>query len=193
MIRTLRPRLVAALLAASLTGTSCIEGPFEPFAPERDQPPLRFVGGAAPLEPFVWLAPVSRTDTTVRLEVRLRNAPRVAALVFELALEADVARIDSIIPGGYFAPVGEQPLVNVSVSPDDPRRWIGLVTLPTLGTASAGTGTLATVVVRRTVNDAFDIGVGFDTTTSRAFGVNGVPVAMNWTRGRLIQVPRVVP
>lgn len=193
MMSAVRRRLVGALAAACLVGTSCIEGPFEPFAPERDQPPLRFVGGAAPLEPFVWLAPVARTDSTVRLEIRLRNAPRVAAIVFELALEADVARIDSIIPGGYFAPLGQQPLVNVSVAPDDPRRWIGLVTLPTLASASAGTGTLATVVVRRTATEAFDIGVGFDTTTSRAFGANGAPVAMNWTRGRLIQVPRVVP
>lgn len=193
MSRIRHRRLVAALCASALIGTSCIEGPFEPFAPERDQPPLRFVGGAAPLEPFVWLAPVSRTDTTVRLEIRLRNAPRVSALVFELALDADVARIDSIIPGGYFAPVGAAPLVNVSVAPDDPRRWIGLVTLPTLTTASAGTGTLATVVVRRTAAEAFDVGVGFDTTTSRAFGVGGAPVVMNWTRGRLIQVPRAVP
>lgn len=193
MTHAFRRRLASALVAVSCAGASCIEGPFEPFSPERDQPPLRFVGGAAPLEPFVWLAPVARTDTTVRLEIRLRNAPRVSALVFELSLEADVARIDSIIPGGYFAPLGQQPLVNMSVAPDDPRHWIGLVTLPTLTNASAGTGTLATVVVRRTATEAFDIGIGFDTTTSRAFGPGGIPVLMNWTRGRLIQVPRVVP
>lgn len=178
------------LAGLALVGTSCIEGPFEPFAPERDQPPLRFVGGAAPVEPFVWLAPVARTDSTVRIEVRLRNAPRVAALVFEFSLDDAVARVDTILPGPWFEPIGQQPLVNLAVDPVDARRWIGLVTLPTLANASAGTGTIATVIVRRTSAQPFDIGFGFDTTTSRAFGVAGAPVAMQWTRGRLIHVPR---
>jgi hypothetical protein len=180
-----------AVAMLSVAAGSCVEGPFEPFAPERDQPPLRFVGGAAPTEPFIWLAPVARTDSTVRLEVRTRNVPRLSAIAFELALDADVAAIDTIVPGAFFAPINAQPLVNVARDPENPRRWVGVITLPELTTASAGSGTLATVIVRRTTAEAFDVGVAFDTATSRAVGVGGGVVPLNWTRGRLIHVPRL--
>jgi hypothetical protein len=183
-------RLIATLVAVATLGTSCVEGPFEPFAPERDQPPLRFVGGAAPNTPFVFLAGVVQNDSIVRLDVRLRNAPRVSAIVFELALEGNVAVIDSILPGTFFSPVSQVPLVNAAVSPDDSTRWIGVATVPNLSTVSAGSGTIATLVVRRTRQQPFDIAVAFDSTTSRAYGADGLPVVMNWTRGRLIHVPR---
>lgn len=189
----MRLRLFAAAAALLATGTSCIEGPFEPFAPERDQPPIRFVGGAAPLEPFVWLAGVARTDSTVRLELRLRNAPRVTALAFELVVEGNVAVLDTIIPGTFFQPVDQVPLVNLAPDPDTPGRFIGVATVPDLALASAGTGTIATLVIRRTTTAPFDVAVAFDTLTSQAFGPGGDPIPMNWTRGRLIQVPRASP
>lgn len=181
-------RSVAGLLVlalAALTLATCEE--FEPFEPVRSEAPFRFFG-AGPEGAAVFLTEVAVTDSTVRIQLRARDVERLTAVAFELGLEPGVATIDTALPGDFFQP-GTPTVFELAMDPVDASRWPGVMSLTDYSTDVSGGGLLATLVIRRTVDDPFDVPLGFDTEATRIYGDAGAPTGHVAVGGRLVYDP----
>lgn len=183
-------RALAALVLA-LVGLSCVEGPFEPFDPSRDDRVFRFLAGGADGVPLTALTPGAVFgDSALDVDLRLRDAPRVAALAFELVLDGPVVTLDTLRDGAFFVPADRVTVLEfASVGAN---RWVGVVALDSLVPGVGGSGVLGTVRVRRTSAVAFESALRFDTTTTRAYDPLGATVAMRFAAGRVVHNPRAV-
>lgn len=189
----LRARLSRLIVAFSVIflGISCVEGPFEPFDPSRDDRVFRFLAGGADGVPLTALTPGAVFgDSALDVDLRLRDAPRVAALAFELVLDGPVVSLDRLRDGAFFVPADRVTVLEfASVGAN---RWVGVVALDSLVPGVGGSGVLGTVRVRRTSAVAFETALRFDTTTTRAYDPTGATVAMRFAAGRIVHNPRAV-
>lgn len=177
------------VLVTALVALSCVEGPFEPYDPSRDDRVLRFLAGGAAGLPLTALTPgATFGDTALDVDLRLRDAPRVSALAFELVLDEPVATLDTLRGGTFFVPAERVTLLEFrSVAAN---RWIGIVAIDSLAPGVGGSGVLGTIRLRRSSAAAFETALRFDTTTTRAYGPDGVAVAMFFAAGRVRHNPR---
>lgn len=183
-------RALAALVLA-LVGLSCVEGPFEPFDPSRDDRVFRFLAGGADGVPLTALTPGAvYGDSALDVDLRLRDAPRVAALAFELVLDGTVVTLDTLRDGAFFVPADR--ITVLEFASVGANRWVGVVALDSLVPGVGGSGVLGTVRVRRTSAVAFESALRFDTTTTRAYDPLGATVAMRFAAGRVVHNPRAV-
>ncbi len=184
------PRGFACMLAlGTALVASCVEGPFEPFDPSRDDRAFRFLAGAADGVPLTALTPGAVLgDSALDVDLRLRDAPRLAALAFELVLDASTVTLDTLRGGTFFVPAERVTVLefaNVGAN-----RWVGVVALDSLVPGVGGSGVLGTVRLRRTSAVAFETTMRFDTVTTRAYGPDGTPLAMRFAAGRVRHNPR---
>ncbi|MFN0097320.1 MAG: hypothetical protein ACKVS7_01495 [Gemmatimonadaceae bacterium] len=178
-------------LALVFVGVSCVEGPFEPFDPSRDDRVFRFLAGAASGLPLTALTPGAVFgDTALDVDLRLRDAPRVAALAFELVIDGPVVTLDTLRDGAFFVPADRVTVLEFASVGSN--RWVGVVALDSLVPGVGGSGVLGTVRVRRTSVVAFESALRFDTTTTRAYDPAGATVAMRFSAGRIVHNPRAI-
>lgn len=186
-------RRVPVLAAVALAGLSCVEGPFEPWEPTRDDRVLRFLAGDAASQPSIGLTPGAFvTDTAVDVDIRLREAPRVAAFAFEIIVDGGGAEVAALREGTFFLPADRVTLLEFAPAPDEPQRWIGLVALDSLTPGVGGSGVLGTLRVRRTSNLAFETPLRFEPDRSIAYDDAGEPLTISFAPGRLVHSPRRV-
>ena len=176
------PRYLAAALAVTALAVACAE--FEPFEPVRSDAPLRFFGSAAD-GATIFLTEVAVTDTTVRVDLRARDVERLTAVAFELAMEESVAVIDSAAVGDFFQPQTPTVFELVPV-PGEDAGWVGVVSLDDFSSDVSGGGVLASLVLRRTTDQPFDVRVAFDSAATRLYGEGGDPTAGRAVGGRLV-------
>lgn len=186
-----RLRPPALVCAAVLLVASCVEGPFAPYDPARDDRVFRFLAGGADGVPLVALTPGAVLgDSALDVDLRLRDAPRVSALAFELVIDGPVVTLDTLRDGTFFVPAARVTLLEFA--PAGTNRWIGVVAIDSLVPGVGGSGVLGTVRVRRTSAATFETALRFDTLTTRAYGPDGVPAAMRFAAGRIRHNPRAV-
>ena len=182
---TVAPAALAALAALSLGVSAC--GELEPFEPGSPEAPFRFFGAAAD-GPGVFLTEVAVTDTTVEIQLRAREVERLTAVAFELSLGEAVAGIDTAAEGDFFQP-GNPVVFELAGSPQDPLRWLGVVSMADYSSDVSGGGLLASLVVRRLTDEPFDVRLAFDTATTRLYGPAGQPMTGQAVGGRLVYDP----
>lgn len=176
---------LGALAALALATAAC--GELEPLEPASTEAPFRFFGAAAD-GPGVFLTEVAVTDTTVRIQLRARKVERLTAVAFELSMGEAVAVIDTAFVGDFFQP--QTPVVfQLAGSPQDPLRWLGVVSMTDYATDVSGGGLLASLVVRRVTDEPFDVRLAFDTATTRLYGPAGQPMTGAAVGGRLVYDP----
>lgn len=180
-----------ALAGVAAAGLSCVEGPFEPWEPTRDDRVLRFLAGEATSQPSIGLTPAPFvTDTALDVDIRLREAPRVAAFAFELIVDGTTAELAALREGTFFIPADRVTLLEFAPAPDEPQRWIGLVALDSLTPGVGGSGVLGTLRVRRTSGLAFETAIRFEPERSIAYDEAGEPLTLGFAPGRLVHSPR---
>lgn len=194
--RRLARRIGLGVLLAfgAVGGLSCVEGPFEPWDPARDDRPYRFLAGAGEGTPLLALTPGRvASDSTLEIDLRLREAPLVAGLAFEIVAEAATVALDSMLDGTYFVPSDQVTIAEFAPVPGNPLRWVGVVAVDSLRPGVGGSGVLGTLRVRRRSASAFLTELRFDTLTTAAYGPDGARLSLGFAAGRVQHTPRPTP